>query len=81
MKLQAILMKGKLLRDTALHPQNKQNCSVQQPAFQGYTTKEGGEKGVKEKFSFSLTQICWNEAPRSKTQHNPQRGGSVGIPV
>lgn len=32
-----------------------ENCSVQQPAFQSYTTKGGGEKGVEVKWSFSLT--------------------------
>lgn len=35
-------------------PKQTENCSVQQPAFQSYTTRGGGEKGVKAKI-FSLT--------------------------
>lgn len=62
-------------------PKHTENCPVQQPAFQSYTTK-GGEKGVKMKLSFSLTSdlLEWSYK-QAKCRITCSRVGSLGIPV
>lgn len=52
-------------------PNQAENCSSQQAAFQSCTTQGGGEKGVKVQVSFSLISDCWNEATSRQNAAQP----------
>lgn len=52
-------------------PNQAENCSMQQAAFQSCTTQGGGEKGLKVQLSFSLISDCRSEATSRQNAAQP----------